>query len=272
MFDFVGNITSKTFGVIGSLFLLIGTILSGTPSMQENFPVTQVDDEVVVIVEDIKDTEKEEFAPIGTVPSSSASTVQTPVITSTVPVTPYLINTPTIPGSGSVEMLQIFDVSQSVGKDRATIEWQTTIPARSRLILRHDDSVYESQNGIGTNHHVILHDLPTNRNYSYRITAQTLDVRALQDDLFGSFEFEKEYIVYLGEYNNEDRCYTLVVKDTIGNLAPNYDFTVEGSSPGNVARPLERLTTNSNGEAKYCYGLMTVWHLWGENLIKNKPQ
>ncbi len=149
--------------------------------------------------------------------------------------------------------LQILNVKNEIFEDRVEVSWNTSKLAESRLILDNGNGkVYESENGLSTEHHVVIKELESSQEYNYKITATTNDKKAY-DDYFGSFVAFVKYVAVLGKLDED--CRTIIIKDTAGRLIAGKEITVSGvyQIPGYTNnKPSIKSKTNSLGEVQYC--------------------
>jgi len=152
---------------------------------------------------------------------------------------------------------QISNVDNATDKHVAVIVWNTTLSARSRLALKlgpDDEKIYESVKGIGTEHRVEIAGLDSSTEYDYHITAKAIDESALEDDLYGSFQTAREFVISL--VGSNDGCQVISVIDTAGNPLAGKSVTVKGTYiVENITsyKPEVTLKTDSWGLVEYCY-------------------
>lgn len=147
--------------------------------------------------------------------------------------------------------LQIINVKSQNDQGVTTITWETNVPSESRLFLLSDiEKGYESENGLGTKHLVKILNTVKDKEYNYKITATTEDKKSY-DDIYGLFIGGREYIVYLGKYNSDNKCQIIKVKDGSGRLAAGQ--TVEIISYSEIVTTGGTFkVTDLNGEVNYC--------------------
>lgn len=83
-----------------------------------------------------------------------------------------------------LKKLEILSVNMSVESNSAHLEWQTNIPAISKLFVL--GKVYNSQSGLSTHHIVELTDLISSTNYAYEIEAIAGDQVVKKQDSFST--------------------------------------------------------------------------------------
>ncbi len=205
---------------------------------------------------------------VATTTIQTSTQAEKPKVNTTVPVSvPKTTQTTVIPAQPvqtKVETkaqitFQISNVETSTNKHTAVITWDTTLSARSRLALKvgpNDEKVYESIEGIGTNHHVEIAALNSSTEYDYHITAKAIDENALEDDLYGQFQTVREFIISLVGQN--DGCQVISVIDTAGYPLVGRQVTVRGAlvSQGFTSyKPELTLKSDSDGLVEYCYNV-----------------
>lgn len=153
--------------------------------------------------------------------------------------------------------LQIINIKDRAKKGVVTVTWNTNLPSESRLLLTDSKKVYESQNGLGTDHYIEILDPVPSKTYDYMISATTDDKKGY-DDFYDSFTSFVEYVVSLGGLNDSG-CQIIKLKDSVGNIIKGKQITIKGtykrSSDGTnyiSPKPTINKKTDLNGEIKYC--------------------
>lgn len=169
--------------------------------------------------------------------------------------------------------LQITNFVTEKTETTVTMTWQTTLPSRSRLTFTGTNSltgqVYESLNGIGTSHRVVVDTLAKGNFYSYTITARSVE-KNIEDDLYGSFDTGKSYRASF--VKKDPDCAVFTVKDLAGRFASNYRLVVGwyDLDKGKKIFSEAAFNTNTLGEASYCspkIDFTSGFTFKGENLI-----
>lgn len=248
MFDFIGIFFQKIGVSVGASLIALGSFFVGEP----------VEEPIVVTTENQMELESEIRSPKEPqLESDSPQQVQTKT----------QVSIPTTQTSSAKATLQIENVQNIIEENQATITWTTTLPAESRLIMDNGEGrVFESENGLNTNHKVRVSGLEESVEYDYKITATTQD-KSKNDDHFDIFYANKKYTALFGVSEND--CRIIIVKDTAGHIAPNKTITLRpirvliGGT--NVQRPNVSVTTNLKGEVKYCE-TANIFRIIGEEL------
>lgn len=152
----------------------------------------------------------------------------------------------------NVSLLKITNVKNKVVGNNVSITWETNYPTESTItIIEAVEKVYESNNGLSTNHSVNIYDLTLKNEYNFKLNAKTEDKKQT-DTYYGSFFVIEKFTGYLGEYD-EDKCQLIILMDSNGRLNKKQILMSasivreEITSYGGI-----KITTNSHGEIKYC--------------------
>jgi len=191
--------------------------------------------------ESIPEVKKE----IPVVDNSAKTKTETPAEASTTVIAP-------ISSSEKVALLKIVNVKNKVVGSNVTITWETNLPTESTVtIIESVEKVYSSKNGLSTNHSVTIYDLIPKNEYNLKLSAKTEDKKQT-DTYYGYFFVIEKFIANLGEYD-EDKCQTIILIDSNGRLK-NKQVHVELSRVSEIITSYGsiKLTTNSDGEIKYC--------------------
>jgi hypothetical protein len=170
---------------------------------------------------------------------------------------------------------QISNIENFVEKNEAVVTWNTSLPARSRLILKlgaDDEKVYESTKDIGVEHQVELSGLSPTTKYEYHITAKTIDKDALEDDVYGSLQTERQFVVSLVSPNGG--CHIISVLDTAGYPLVGRAVTVKGTlvTAGITDyKPEVTSKTDSSGSVEYCYA-STKFKISTQGMVVELPK
>lgn len=243
MFDFIGTFFQKVGVSIGGVFITVGAFFGATPVVNQE-PVAPSEEMVV-----------EAEASDQSTPVEQTGTTAQPTDTSTTKTTQLKSQLVTTPVSvSSKATLQIENAKSVVEENMAVVTWTTTMPAESRLIFDNGEGrVFESENGLSTNHKVHTTGLEESEEYHFKITATTED-KNHYDDHYGTVYALKKYTAVLGEKDGD--CQIIVVKDTAGKIAASKEVKLSPSrrteSSIIISRGTVVLETNSKGEIKYC--------------------
>ncbi len=246
MFDFIGLIVAKTGAVIGGFFLTIGVMLGGAPAAQDTEPTPEIIQTEVVSP---KNNNIEEVPPA---PKGASTSSAKPA--SVVPTT-----------------LQITNVNIVINETTALVSWKTSLPTRSRFTV--GTIVYESLNGVGTEHQIQMR-VGKGDSYSYYISAKTLDESNLEDDLYGSFIAISKRTAYLVGFGEGEDCRIFAIRDALGGVPRvGTEVTVRGTYKNAISTaygPYETKVTNASGEVEYCHRA-TEWEVSSGDLYVKLP-
>jgi hypothetical protein len=146
------------------------------------------------------------------------------------------------------------DIKIKTEKTEATINWSTTLPSDSRLVIHRNNlinNIFPSNANNSKNHNVTIIGLNSSSDYTYELIATNENDEISQ---FDSFNTERELI--FRRLENEDECYVFVAEDTSGRSLAGEDFQLHGTMVRTESRnrmyPRVTLTTDKNGEFEYC--------------------
>ena len=220
--------TSAIIALLQSALMLL-SLAQSTPNLSQSFR-----DNAVSVA---KNAINQATAAIA---STSTAAIQTSAATSTA-------------SNGGHDSFQISDVNTTIGTTQATISWKTSMPARSRLTLTTGE-VYESLNGVGTNHSVNV-NIQKDVAYNYHITAKSVDVADLEDDIYGAFRIPG---AELGSIENG--CRSIVFKDSENRPEVNVpvDVAIRGIRGGLGFSAEITSNTDARGAVIYCDSATSV--------------
>lgn len=121
--------------------------------------------------------------------------------------------------------LRIENVTTEITYDLVTINWTTTVPTHSQLVLSNQDKKgYESLNGIGKTHKVTISNPVPSAEYNYTIFAYSDDGHST--NYLGSFTAKRVFVVAISQINN---CPQVTVLDTENKPNIGANLKVSGS-------------------------------------------
>lgn len=139
------------------------------------------------------------------------------------------------------------DIKAKTSKEEATINWATTFPSESRLVIHKNDyaEIFPSDNINSTEHQVTINGLKPSLNYTYELIAKN-DREEISR--FDKFYTEQEFKVKL---KNKGGCYVFVVEDTAGKPLVGGTYKISASN-NSISYGTTEVITDKNGELKYC--------------------
>jgi hypothetical protein len=156
------------------------------------------------------------------------------------------------------------DIKIKTEKTEATINWSTTLPSDSRLVIQRDglmQDIFPSNTSNSFEHTVNLYDLDYRSRYTYELIAEE---ETNEISRFGSFYTEGVILKTIEKEENEDDCYIFLATNTDGKPFVGEDYIIHaGTSLRTYPRTV--LTTDKNGEFEYCENIDNLRIVDSEN-------